>query len=263
MPKAYLTIDDSPSERTDDLTDFLNVRAIPALLFCRGDRLEENSAPVVRAIEKGMLIGNHTYSHKRASEETLEETKTDILKCERLIEQAYKEAGVQQKHKTFRFSYLDRGTGSWVIDFDRVSPAQREAMEPVFWEGLNFCDLKKPDQEFFDKQTALQEFLKAEGYTAPYKNITLDWYMNTEIAKARDSFFTYSTSDWMLTQRHLTKNWPYKTLQDLERRIDEDPVLNDATGAHIILAHDQAEIYQPVCALVDYFAKRGFEFLDF
>ena len=39
MSKAYLTIDDSPSARTDDLTDALVARKIPALLFCRGDQI--------------------------------------------------------------------------------------------------------------------------------------------------------------------------------------------------------------------------------
>jgi peptidoglycan/xylan/chitin deacetylase (PgdA/CDA1 family) len=263
MPEAYLTIDDSPSERTDELTDFLSKREIPALLFCRGDRLEQNEAPVVRAIQSGLLIGNHTYSHKRASEQSLEDTKADILKCEALIEKAYKNAGRKQTHKTFRFSYLDRGAGAWIIDFDKLSDAERAEAQPVFWEGLNFCDLQKPDTAHFEKQQALQEFLKAQGFTAPYKNVTFDWYVHSEIANARDSFFTFSTSDWMLTQRHLEKNWPYKTVQDLKTRIDDDPLLKDETSAHIILAHDQAEILEPVCDLIGYFQTKGFKFLDF
>lgn len=263
MPKAYLTIDDSPSERTDDLIDFLSARSVPALLFCRGDRLEENPAPIVRAIQKGFLIGNHTYTHKRASEQTLADCKADILKCETLIEAAYKEAGVARTHKTFRFSYLDRGAGAWVIDFDAVNEERRAALEPVFWEGLNFCDLKKPPAALFEKTSALQDFLKTEGFAAPFENITLDWYANTEIARAQDCFFTFSTSDWMLTERHLAKNWPYKSVEDLKSRIDSDPYLHDNASRHIVLIHDQAEIFQPVCELVDYFEANGFEFLDF
>lgn len=260
---AYLTIDDSPSDRTNDLIDFLSARGIPALLFCRGDRLEQNPEPIIRAIQNGFLIGNHTYAHQRASEKTLEETKGDILQCEALIEAAYKKAGVQRTHKTFRFSYLDRGAGAWVIDFDRVSPAQRQALEPVFWEGLNFCDLKKPPAAQFEKTAALQEFLKAEGFSTPFENITLDWYANTEIAAARDCFFTFSTSDWMLTNRHLTKNWPYKSVEDLKNRIDTDPHLQNKSSQHIVLIHDQAEIFQPVCDIIDYFLAKGFKFLDF
>lgn len=263
MVKAYLTIDDSPSASTDMLVDFLAARGIPALFFVRGDALEANPAPIVRALKKGFAVGNHTYSHKRASEHALEDTKADILKCEALIEQAHKDAGVERNHKTFRFSYLDRGTGAWVVDFDRLNPDQRRAMEPVFLEGLNFCDRQKPGPEAFEKKAALQDFLKSEGFEAPFKNIRLDWYAATEVAQARDCFFTFSTNDWMLTRRHLEKNWPCKNLADLTRRIDADPALKETDSAHIILAHDQAEIFEPVCGLVEHFSARGFEFLDF
>lgn len=263
MPSVYLTIDDSPSERTDDLIDFLSARNIPALLFCRGDRLEQNPEPIIRAIQKGFLIGNHTYAHQRASEKTLEETKADILRCEALIEAAYKEACIQRTHKTFRFSYLDRGAGAWVIDFDRASPAQRQALESVFWQGLNFCDLKKPLTAQFEKTAALQEFLKSEGFSTPFQNITLYWYANTEIAAAPDCFFTFSTSDWMLTERHLAKNWPYRSVEDLKGRIDTDLYLHNESSQHIVLIHDQAEIFEPVCTLVEHFLACGFKFLDF
>lgn len=263
MVKAYLTIDDSPSESTGALADFLAARGIPALFFARGDMLEANPAPLVRALQMGFDAGNHTYSHRRASEHSLEEMKADILKCEALIEQAYRAAGAARRHKTFRFSYLDRGAGAWVVDFDRLAPERRQAMEPVFLEGLNFCDRKKPGPEAFEKMAALQEFLKSEGFAAPFQGVTLDWYARTEAAEARDCLFTYSTSDWMLTRRHLERNWPCRDLGDLTRRIDEDAGLKDAGSAHVVLAHDQAEIFTAVCGLVEHFSARGFEFLDF
>lgn len=263
MTRAYLTIDDSPSLRMDDLVDFLAVRDIPALFFVRGDALERSPEPVIRALRKGFSVGNHTYAHKRASERPFEETKADILKCEALIEKAHTSAGVRRNHKTFRFSYLDRGTGAWVVDFDRLTPEQRRAMEPVFQEGLNFCDRKKPGPEAFEKKAALQDFLKSEGFAAPFQGVTLDWYAHTEVAQARDCFFTYSTSDWMLTRRHLEKNWPYRDLEALRRRIGEDEGLKKKESVHVILAHDQEEIFDPVCGLVEHFSAQGFEFLDF
>ncbi|MBP9050968.1 MAG: polysaccharide deacetylase family protein, partial [Alphaproteobacteria bacterium] len=60
MKFAYLTIDDSPSPHTDSLTDFLVERGVPAVLFCVGERIEANPSPIIRAIEKGMVIGNHS-----------------------------------------------------------------------------------------------------------------------------------------------------------------------------------------------------------
>jgi len=45
----YLTIDDSPSARTDDLVAFLTSRDIPALLFVRGDNMEQYPRAIARA----------------------------------------------------------------------------------------------------------------------------------------------------------------------------------------------------------------------
>ena len=63
MPKAYLTIDDSPSQHTIELVDFLSTCGIPAILFVRGALLEQNPAPIEYAIQKGLIIGNHSYAH--------------------------------------------------------------------------------------------------------------------------------------------------------------------------------------------------------
>ncbi|HEY8191255.1 MAG TPA: polysaccharide deacetylase family protein, partial [Alphaproteobacteria bacterium] len=68
MPlEAYLTIDDSPSAHTGELTVALQKRGVPALLFCRGDRMEKNPDAIVEALECGFVIGNHAYSHTRFS----------------------------------------------------------------------------------------------------------------------------------------------------------------------------------------------------
>lgn len=261
MKRAYLTIDDSPSERTDDLVAFLKARDIQALLFCRGDHIAQRPDETIRAIQSGMVIGNHTYSHKRASELTFEQVCEEILKTEREIDLAYKKAEVLRPGKYFRFSYMDRGTGAWVVDFN-AAPAYQEDLKKMFWEGLNFSDSTPPSDDLIDKKDKLQSFLKAEGFTVPFKYLAHDWYTRTEIANAADSFFTYSTSDWMLTKRHLEKNWPYKNIEDLKKKIDDDVFLQNEDSTHIILAHDQPEIFDVVTALVDHFLERGFEFQE-
>lgn len=262
MKRAYLTIDDSPSERTDDLVDFLNGKNIPALLFCRGDHIAQRPEITARAIQKGMVVGNHTYSHKRASELTFEQEREEILKTEREIDAAYKKAGAARPGKYFRFSYMDRGTGAWVVDFD-AAPQYKSELQKIFWEGLNFSNPAPSVSALVEKKERLQEFLKAEGFTIPFEGVTHEWYARTEIARAADCFFTYSTSDWMLTKRHLEKNWPYKTIEDLKRKIDEDDYLAREDSAHIILIHDQPEIFGVFAALIDHFKAQNFEFLDF
>jgi len=81
------------------------------------------------------------------------------------------------------------------------------------------------------------------------------------MAVATDCLYTYSNSDWMLTQRHLGKDWPYKTLDNLKGKIDNDPWLSNSRSHHIILAHDQPEILDVTLATIRHMTHKGIEFL--
>jgi len=255
---ALLTIDDSPSVQTDALCDFLVRRNVPALFFCRGDRLDLNPEPVVRAIGAGFFMGNHAYSHTRFSTLSYEDGVAEILKTETLIDAAYKKAGVARPAKYFRFPHMDRGTGGWIIDFDAAGQ-HKDRLIRLFAEGLNI-DLTPPSAALRDKKDRLQEFLRAQGFVPlPGADLTLPWYRDTELAQAVDAMFTFSTSDWMVTPRHAGK-WRYKTLADLLNKIDEDDTLWQSAGHHIILAHDQDDLLPVVSALVDHILDKGMEF---
>lgn len=258
--KAYLTVDDSPSARTDDLIDALAADNIPALLFCRGDRLEESPASIVRAIKKGFVIGNHAYSHTRFSTLSFKQCVEEIEKTEALIDAAYEIAGALRPGKYFRFPHMDRGAGGWVVDYDAV-PECREALLKLFGDGLNI-DLKPPSAEMLGKKAALQDYLKKSGFKPPCPKPSFPWYVKTEMAAAVDAMFTYSTSDWMITRRHAGK-WSYKTLVDLKNKIDNDPWLWHESSAHIVLAHDQDETAATALALIGHMKDGGFEFLEF
>src|SRR5688572_29155055 len=119
MKTAYMTIDDSPTKHTDQLTDFLLARDIPAVLFCIGsaytdlgiqcEGMEQLPEPIVRAIKKGFVVGNHTYTHRRSSELSYDEVIAEIEKTERIIDDLYKKAGKSRTHKLLRFPHIDRG----------------------------------------------------------------------------------------------------------------------------------------------------------
>jgi hypothetical protein len=80
------------------------------------------------------------------------------------------------------------------------------------------------------------------------------------MAEAIDAMFTFSTSDWMLTERHKGK-WPYKTIADLCRKMDDDPYLSRTDSAHIILSHDDPDNLNPVTeALINHLRGKGFAF---
>ena len=258
--RAYLTIDDSPSLHTDDLTDALKKRGVPALLFCRGDKLEQNQEPITRAIQKGFVIGNHAYSHTRFSTLSLEQCVLEIERTEKLIDTAYQNTGKERPGKYFRFPHMDRGAGGWIVDYDAV-PVHREVLLKLFGDGLNI-DLQPPSAIMRDKKECLQDYLKKSGFTPPCPSPSFTWYSQTEMAIAIDAMFTYSTSDWMITKRHAGK-WPYKTPDDLKKKIDSDPFLCHENSTHIILTHDQDETVDTTIALVDHLLDKGFKFLEF
>ncbi len=243
--KAYLTIDDSPSPDTDALVDFLSRHDITALLFCRGGLLEEHPAPVVRAIEHGLIIGNHNFSHRPAGDLGVAQTIAEIEQTETLIDAAYRQAGKSRPGRYFRFPYIDRGNG--------------DRLERRFGEITAAPDKALPADE---NVQALQDYLQREGFTQPFAGVTHPLYQNADIAAAADCLFTYSACDWMLTERHHGQ-WNYRTIGDLTRKIDDDPHLCRETGPQIALFHDQGGLLQVVVALIRHMTDKGFSFLPF
>lgn len=233
MRKAYLTIDDSPSENTEKLVDFLSERNIPALLFVRGALLEKNPKPIEYAIQKGIVIGNHSYAHKPAGEMEPQEWADDLELCDHLIEAAYRRAGGNRKEKYYRFPYIDRGDG---VRHERTD---------------------KSTIEENDKTQKLQDYLHEQHFYQPFKKMP-----RTYPKRAYDCLYTFTARDWMLNDQHRGKH-DIKALDDLTARVDQDEGLKVETHPHILLLHDQPGILDEVCALIDYFCEIGFEFLDF
>ena len=260
MRSAYLTIDDSPSPHTVALTDFLAERGVPAIYFCRGDSiLEFGMEALIHAAERGIVLGNHAFHHYRASQQPFEVYTEEIRATEDLIDQVYHEARVERGARYFRFPHIDRGTGGWLIDYDRLNPEDRVDVIAMFSDGLNIS-LDPPSAEQIETKARLQAFLKAEGFSQfPAAGITFPWYQG-EMAAAYDVLYTYSTSDWMLLGRHKGK-WPYKSAEDLKAKIDDDKWLQDETSQHIILAHDKDEIEILTRDLVDHCLEQDIEFL--
>ena len=263
MPEAYLTIDDSPSPHTDELTDFLVERGVPSILFARGAFMEDenNFQKIVRAIQKGFVIGNHSYAHDRTSIVGFDDQAAQILKTQALIEKAYLAAGEVQTGKYIRFPHMDRGTGGWIIDFNTVPAEDRAYVENLFWDGLRVETTERPAAGFFQLKDRMQAWLEEQGFKKlPTKNVVHPWFVQSEMAQAIDAMYTFSTSDWMLTPRH-KGNWHYKTIDDLKHKIDADEWLQKKDSAHIILAHDDREDSLAITtSLIDYFLELDFDF---
>ena len=82
---AYLVFDDSPSKDMKMKVDYLVLKKIPAIWFCI-EFLEQRPSYAVYAIEKGFIIGNHSYSHKHFSDLSLEQCYQEIEKTDKIIE---------------------------------------------------------------------------------------------------------------------------------------------------------------------------------
>ena len=109
MIHALLTMDDIPSDNTHAIVDYLNEAGIQAVMFAIGEKAEQNPEPVVYAIQHGMIVGNHSYSHPHFSRLSLADGIQQIEKSEAVLNRLYDMAGVERTYRPFRFPYGDKG----------------------------------------------------------------------------------------------------------------------------------------------------------
>ena len=109
MNSALLTIDDVASRNTPAIVDYLNQQGIRAILFAVGQNVERYYDEAVYAVQHGMIVGNHSYSHAHFSQLSAEEGIADIEKCERVLDRLYRDSGVERTFRPFRFPYGDKG----------------------------------------------------------------------------------------------------------------------------------------------------------
>ena len=109
MIHAILTIDDIASVNTPAIVDYLNDKGITALMFAVGENVERYYDNAIYALQHGMIVGNHSYSHPAFSEITIEEATAEIAKNETILDKLHADAGVERKYRPFRFPYGNRG----------------------------------------------------------------------------------------------------------------------------------------------------------
>lgn len=109
MNSVLLTIDDIASRNTPAIVDVLCARGIAAIMFATGKNVERFYDEAIYAVQKGMIVGNHSYSHPAFSKLSVEEGIADIEKCEAVLEKLHQDAGVERTYRPFRFPYGDKG----------------------------------------------------------------------------------------------------------------------------------------------------------
>lgn len=163
IKNIYLTIDDSPSKHMKKKTDFLATHEIPAVFFCRGEFIALSQDYVVDAIQKGFLIGNHSYTHPYFSQISLEKCFDEISKTEELIEECYQKAKIQRPFKVIRLPFGDRGTDVCI--------------------KTSSLDARK------DKGRKIQAFIKDLGF------VPLDFHYKT-LDNCIDAYWSWDTQDY-------------------------------------------------------------------
>lgn len=225
MNTVLLTIDDVPSRNTPAIVDELCARNITAIMFAVGMNVERFHDEAVYAVRKGMIVGNHSYSHAAFSAITLEEGIGEIEKCEAILERVYQDAGVERKHRPFRFPYGDKG-------------------------GAN--------------KEALQNYLAQNGFDkVDDRHLPYDWWRENSLDKDIDTLWTFDFEEYR-TQNDETfsRDSVWEKMNDANPKLGA--ALYGENQRHILLMHafDETEAVWPgYCReLLDELQRRGVTF---
>ncbi len=225
MIHAILTIDDIASENTPAIVDYLNERGIPALMFAVGENVEKYYDNAVYALRKGMIAGNHSYSHPHFSELTLDAAKAEIEKNELVLEKLYKDAGVERVYRPFRFPFGDKG-------------------------GQN--------------RAALQHYFREKGFHKLRDDqITYGFWKEQGLDRDIDTYWTFDFCEYHIRpDSDFTKKDVMKRIED--RAPEQGAALLEDGGSHILLfhAHDETDAMVPgyYRIFLDYLLEKGVVF---
>ena len=225
MNTVLLTIDDVPSRNTPAIVDELCARNITAIMFAVGMNVERFYDEAVYAVRKGMIVGNHSYSHAAFSAITLEEGIGEIEKCEAILERVYQDAGVERKHRPFRFPYGDKG-------------------------GAN--------------KEALQNYLAQNGFDkVDDRHLPYDWWRENRLDRDIDTLWTFDFEEYRVqNDETFIRDSVWEKMNDANPKLGA--ALLGENQRHIALMHafDETEAVWPgYCReLLDELQRRGVTF---
>ncbi|MBO4686144.1 MAG: polysaccharide deacetylase family protein [Lachnospiraceae bacterium] len=225
MIHAILTIDDIASGNTPAIVDYLNEKGIIALMFAVGENVERYYENAIYALQHGMIVGNHSYSHPAFSEITMAEAEGEIAKNEALLDRLYNDAGVERKYRPFRFPYGNRG-------------------------GANAAAL----QEYFRKNG----FDKLKDTQIPYA-----FWKEQGLDRNIDTLWTFDFAEYRIRpDSGFTVEDVWARINN-EAPLEGAALLSDP-GSHILLlhAHDETDAMVPgyYRLFIDYLLEKGVVF---
>lgn len=208
MNTALLTIDDFSSKNTPAIVDYLNAKGIKPIFFAEGRKVEQFYQEAIYALQHGMIVGNHSYSHPAFSTLTPEECVREIEQCEAVLDKLYLDSGVERVYRPFRFPYGDKG-------------------------GQN--------RQFLQQYLREKGFHKVDDTHLPYR-----WWKESSLCTDIDTFWTFDFCEYQIRPgSDFTKESVWQRMHDPNPT--SGAVLFAEGNRHIILthAHDETEEMLP------------------
>lgn len=200
MKNVILTIDDGPSDITRDIVDYLNKNNIPALMFFIGNNIEKYFDSAIYAVESGILIGNHSYSHKSFSLLSEEEAYREIKITDSMLHELYKRCGINKFKKYFRFPFGDKGSNN---------------------------------------KAAIQKILSDLNYENSVNlNIKYNWYYKNDLNLNKDVFWTFDCEDYLLSDEKCNIRIGDIFKKIYNEHPDQGGSLMNTESDEIIIMHD-------------------------
>ena len=225
MIRALLTMDDFSTRNTPAIVDYLEEKNIPVIMFAWGQNVEQYHEEALYAVKKGIIIGNHSYSHPHFSEISFDEGVKEIEKCESVLDELYKEAGIQRIFRPFRFPYGDKG-------------------------GEN--------KELLQKYLTEHGFNKVDDAIIPYL-----WWKENDLDKDIDTLWTFDFAEYNIRPGSgFTMDDVFKKMQDMNP--SSGAALFAPDSYHILLFHSHDETEEMVSGyykqFLDECLAKGVEF---
>ena len=225
MNTALLTIDDVPSKNTPAIVDYLKEKGIQPILFATGENIERHHEEAMYAVKSGILLGNHSYSHRHFSEMTLSECIEEIERCEDVLDKLYEKCGYVRAVRPFRFPYGDKG-------------------------GEN--------------RQAIDMYLREKRFDKVYDlDIPYEWWKNSKLKTDIDTFWTFDFEEYKIDREKgftLQNVWD----KILDPNPEYGAALFREGHRHILLmhAHDDTEKIVPCYwkLFLDYLFDNGIVF---
>jgi peptidoglycan/xylan/chitin deacetylase (PgdA/CDA1 family) len=226
MIKALLTMDDVSTRNTPAIIDYLEEKNIPVIMFAWGQNIENFRGEAIYALKKGVIIGNHSYTHPHFSEISFEEGVKEIEKCESVLDKLYEEAGVKRIYRPFRFPYGDKGG---------------------------------------DNKQKLQEYLSEHGFDkVDDRNIPYPWWKESGLDKDIDTLWTFDFAEYNIRpDSGFTIEDVFKRMNDTNPYSGAALFAPDSYHMLLLHAHDETEEMVPEYykQILDECLSRGVEFV--